>query len=96
MTFEKKCFIETSDIQAVRYECTKCQVAFTVPIGQLDPNEAASFANTQCAYCGAPSGFAPGTQETKTFLNFITALKDISAVLAARNLKIRLDIKCGE
>ena len=96
MTFEKKCFIETSDILAVRYECSKCHVAFTVPIAQLDPNEAASFANTKCAYCQEPSGFAPNTQEIRTLLGFITALKNISGTMVGRNLKLRLDIKCGE
>ncbi len=94
MTFEKKCLIEPSDIVAVQYECGHCHAAIVVPIGQLSPDQIGSVALRTCSYCQTASGFSPGTQETNTFLNFNIALAQIAAVLKARNLKLKLDIKC--
>ncbi|HEY4742640.1 MAG TPA: hypothetical protein VIH76_18735 [Candidatus Acidoferrales bacterium] len=96
MTFEKKCLIEPSDFISVEYECGNCHAAIVVPIEKLDPNQAASFANTGCTFCNTPSGFQKGTQETNIFLGFIGSIKQIAGVMENRNLKVRLGIKCAE
>jgi hypothetical protein len=96
VTFEKKCLIEPSDFISVQYECEHCHTAILVPIEKLDAEQAASFANTGCAFCKTASGLQPSTQETKIFLAFIDSLKQIGGALQGRNLKVRLGIKCGE
>jgi hypothetical protein len=67
-----------------------------LPREKLDPNQIVVLANNNCDYCGHASGFAPNTQEIRALLSFITTLRDIAGKMEGRNLKLRLDIKCGE
>lgn len=96
MTFEKRCLIEVSDFISVQYECGKCGAAVLVPIEKLDPEQAASFALTGCAFCKAPSGYNPSTQDMKAFSDFNIALKRFVDLSRGHNLKMRLGIKCPE
>jgi hypothetical protein len=96
MTFEKKCLIEMEDIKAVQYECGKCHSAVVIPIHNLNKEMAASISMAVCNHCQTPYGFAPATQETRTFVEFSEALSKIAEVMKGRNLRFRLDIKCAE
>jgi hypothetical protein len=96
MTFEKKCLIEPSDITAVQYECDKCHAANLVPIEKISPDGAGSIAMRACPYCQTPSGFQIGTREIQVFMEFNASLIQIAEVMAGRNLKMRLNIKCDE
>jgi hypothetical protein len=94
MTFEKKCFIELSDIIAVQYECGNCRAAISVPIEKISAEYAATLTRQTCPYCQKDSGFASGTDETRCFLDFNAALKNVVGAMRGRNLKMRLDVKC--
>jgi len=96
MTFEKRCLIEPSDVISVQYECDHCHAAVVVPIEKLDPDQAASFALSGCTFCKTPSGYQPGTVESRVFLNFNAALKEFAHLSNGRNLRMRLGIKCPE
>jgi hypothetical protein len=96
MTFEKRCLIEPSDFISVQYECEKCHAAILVPIEKLDPEQVASFVLAGCRFCQTPSGFQPGTQETKVFLDFSVSLKRLIELVNGRNLRMRLSIKCAD
>jgi hypothetical protein len=96
MTFKKKCLIEMSDVLAVQYECGTCHAAIVVPIEKIDPNQTASLAIRPCPYCQTPSGFQMSTHETKAFMAFNSSLKEIAEIMANRNLKMQLDIKCQD
>jgi len=96
MTFEKKCLIELSDILAVQYQCAKCRAAVSIPIDKLNPEYAAARIIRECPHCQTSSGFVPGTNESRAFVDFNVALKNVIGVMEGRNFKLLLDIKCSE
>jgi DNA-directed RNA polymerase subunit RPC12/RpoP len=96
MTFQKKCLIELSDIIAVQYACANCGAAVSVPISKINPEYAASRTLSPCPYCQKESGFNVGTNETRYFADFNTTLKNVVGIMAGRNLKMLLEIKCAD
>ncbi len=94
MTFEKKCLIEPADILGVHFECDKCHAAIVVPIHSGITQQAQRLASGVCQFCLTPWGFAPMSTEHKLLCEFTSTLEQIAAHLEARNLKLKLEIKC--
>jgi hypothetical protein len=96
MTLEKRYLIEMGDIISIQYGCSKCNSAVSVPIERINQDQIAGIATNVCPHCQTPSGFQPGTEETKVFLYFNNLLKQMPKTMSGRNLKLRLEIKAPE
>lgn len=97
MTFKERCLIEPGDIMAVYYECSNCHSGVTIPIEKIPSAEYLSkMSSGSCSYCQTPWGFQQNGQETETFAEFNTLLKQIAQAMAGRNMKLQLEIKCPD
>jgi hypothetical protein len=92
MTIEKMCFVNPTDIKAVRIACGQCGSATVVPLNQF--NSLAALVERNCVTCGTPSGFRRDTTECNRILLLTESLGVLVELMNGRNINYSLQIEC--
>jgi hypothetical protein len=93
MTFEKLCFIQTSDITGIEFKCSKCNYRW---IRQVDKWLKDSLA---CANCGETWFLQNNNTDLQNIKTFVASLLAVSILMEKQNgnpFAIRLEVKCPQ
>ena len=94
MTLEKKFCITPTDFIAVKFTCTECHSAVTVPVEQITKGDIGILVTRTCPHCRTSSGLNQGTKDMEDVISFNLLLARLTDCLKGKKLELSFEIDC--